>query len=157
MPRGLPWWQGRFRGAGFRLTLPREVILSVLSRTSEHLSAGDIYLAVHRVYPGIGLTTVYRTLDLLARMGLVFKFDFGDGRSRYELNHGPNSKHHHHLVCSNCGRIIDYSELLDGELELLKKGGERLAKKYNFKIENHQIRFLGLCDKCKILNRERRC
>jgi Fur family ferric uptake transcriptional regulator len=81
-------------------------------------------------------------------MGLVFKFDFGDGRSRYELSKGPNVKHHHHLVCTNCGRIIDYSERIDEEVKLMGEIEKTLSKKYGFKIKSHQMRFMGLCDKC---------
>ena len=146
---GPPWWAGRFRGYGHRLTAPREAILNVLGPTSKHLSAEEIYMAVHRVYPAVGLTTVYRTLDLLAQMGLVFKFDFGDGRSRYELAAGPNWEHHHHLMCTSCGRIIDYTDFIDEEVKVLKQAEESLSKKHNFKINAHQIHFYGLCEKCR--------
>jgi Fur family ferric uptake transcriptional regulator len=144
------WWHGRFRGSGYRITMPRQAILEVLHRTEGHLSAEDIYIAVREECPGIGLTTVYRTLELLANMGIVFKFDFGDKRSRYELSEGPEGvRHHHHLVCTKCGRIIDYTDYLDSEKELLDKTESGLSKKYNFKISNHLIRFYGLCDKCQ--------
>ena len=146
---GSPWWQGRFRGAGFRLTTPRETILGFLSRTSKHLSAEEIYISVRRRYPAIGLTTVYRTLDLLARMGLVLKFDFGDGRSRYELARGPKNEHHHHLICTSCGRIIDYRDFIDEEAKVLNQVEEVLSQKHNFKINSHQIHFYGLCNKCR--------
>ncbi len=149
MVGGPPWWHGKFAGYGYRMTVPRQAILSTLSKSKKHLSAEDIYLSVHKAYPGIGLTTVYRTLELLVRMGLVFKFDFGDGRSRYELAEGPNTNHHHHLVCRGCGRIIDYSELVDEETKILKQIGQTLSKKYDFSIDSHQIHFLGLCNKCK--------
>ncbi len=79
------WLHGRFRKVGFRLTLPRQAILKVFAENPKHLSAEEIFLSVHENYPGIGFATVYRTLDLLTQMGLIFKFDFGDGRSRYEL------------------------------------------------------------------------
>ena len=154
MPRcrrgGPPWWEPRFQEAGFRLTMPRQAILEVLSNTEEHLSAEEIYLAVHKIYPNVGLTTVYRTLELLVDMGLVFKFDFGDKRARYELSQGPMSKkHHHHLVCTNCGRIIDYTDFIDEEKELLRRTEAGLSKKYNFKITNHLIQFYGLCEECQ--------
>ena len=112
MPGGPPWWQGRFRGYGYRMTMPRQIIISVLNKTSKHLSAEEIYLAVHKIYPGIGLTTVYRTLELLVRIGLVFKVDFGDGRSHYELSTGPKRIQHHHLICIRCGRVIDYTDFI---------------------------------------------
>ena len=148
---GPPWWHGKMRGCGYRLTVPRQAILDVLSKTSKHLSAEDIYLSVHKVYPAIGLTTVYRTLELLVQTGMVFKFDFGDGRGRYELSEGPKSiGHHHHLVCTSCRRIIDYKDFIDEEIELLKKTEKGLSKKYNFRITNHLIQFYGLCEECQI-------
>ena len=154
MPRGNgtgpPWWHGRFRGCGYRMTVPREAILNVLSKTSKHLSAEDIYMAVHKSYPNVGLTTVYRTLEILVQMGLVFKVDFGDGRARYELSEGPEGeRHHHHLVCTRCGRVIDYTDFIDEEVELLNQTEKWLSKKYNFEITNHLIQFYGQCDRCK--------
>ncbi len=143
------WWHGEFRGCGYRITIPRQIILQILDESKEHLSAEDIYLKVHIIYPAIGLTTVYRTLDLLVNMGLIFKFDFGDGRARYELSRSSKEpSHHHHLVCTKCSRIIDYKEFADEELELLKKTEKELSKKYHFEIKNHAIQFYGLCDKC---------
>ena len=154
MPRGdgcsPPWWHGRFRGRGYRITVPRQAILDVLSKTSEHLSAEEVYIVVHKIYPNVGLTTVYRTLELLVQMGLVFKFDFGDRRARYELAMGPKGiRHHHHLVCNGCGRVIDYTDFIDEEKELLSQTEKGLSKKYHFKITNHLIQFYGLCDKCQ--------
>ena len=150
MQGGPPWWHGRFKCRGFRMTIARETILNVLSKTSEHLSAEDIYLAVYKIYPGIGLTTVYRTLDLLAQMELVYRFDFGDGRARYELSEGSKDvKHHHHLVCTNCGRVIDYTDFIKEETELLNQTEKGLSKKFNFKITNHLIQFYGICNKCQ--------
>lgn len=147
---GPPWWHGKFKGCGYRLTIPRKIILDVLSETTEHLSAEEIYMKVHKIYPAIGLTTVYRTLELLVRTGLVYKFDFGDGRARYELSENPKGiGHHHHLVCTKCGRIIDYTDFIEDEVELLKRTEKGLSKKYNFKITSHLIQFYGLCDKCK--------
>ncbi len=154
MPRGMKmgprWWHGKFRGCGYRLTIPREAILNVLSKTSEHLSAEEIYMAVHKTYPAIGLTTIYRTLDLLVQMGFIFKFDFGDKRARYELAEGLQGKqHHHHLLCTACGKIVDYTDFVDEEKELLDQTEKGLSKKYNFKITNHLIQFYGLCEKCQ--------
>jgi Fur family ferric uptake transcriptional regulator len=147
---GPPWLQGKFRGCGYRITVPRQAILDVLSNTTEHLSAEEIYLKVHKIHPSIGLTTVYRTLELLIKTGIVFKFDFGDGRARYELSENPKGiGHHHHLVCTGCSRIIDYTDFINEEIELLKRTEKELSKKYKFKITNHMIQFYGLCEKCK--------
>ena len=143
--RGPVWWHGRFRGCGYRL----EALLGVLSKTEKHLSAEDIYMAVNKFYPDIGLATIYRNLELLVNMGLVSKFDFGDGRARYELIEGPKVIHHHHLVCTDCGRVIDYTDFINEEVELLNKTQKGLSKKYNFKIKDHFIQFSGLCDRCQ--------
>ncbi|MEW6607930.1 MAG: transcriptional repressor [bacterium] len=145
---GPPWWHGKFRDCGCRMTIPRQAVIDVLTNTSEHLSAEDIYIEIHKVYPAVGLTTVYRTLDLLAQMGMVFKFDFGDGRSRYELTESTK-KHHHHLVCTNCGRIIDYSDFIEEEVRLFNQVEEALSQKHNFEIIAHQVQFLGRCNNCK--------
>ena len=144
------WWHGKFRGCGYRITPGRGLILEALSSSEKHLSAEDIYLSVHSSCPSIGLTTVYRTLELLVNMGLVFKYDFGDGRARYELAeaHGKN-RHHHHLICVECKRAIDYTDFIDDEIELLKRTEKGLSRKYNFDIRSHLIQFYGICDKCK--------
>ncbi|MCK4814549.1 transcriptional repressor [bacterium] len=154
MPRGfgkeLRRWHDRFRGYGYRLTLSREAILNVLGRTSKHLSAEEIYLKVHKIYPSSGLSTVYRTLELLVQVDLVFKFDFGDGRARYELIRNLEGQdHHHHLVCISCNRVVDYTDFIEDETSSLKKTEKNLSAKYNFKIMKHLIQFQGLCDKCR--------
>jgi len=142
-------WRHRQQRYYERWTAPREAILDLLRRTSKHLSAKDIYAALYKMYPGIGLTTVYRTLDLLVRMGLIDKFTFGDGPNRYEYKSEDKKGHHHHVICSKCGKIIDYSDFLEEELELVKKTEECLTKKYHFKVLGHNIEFYGLCEKCQ--------
>jgi len=148
--KGPPWLCGKLKDCGYRLTESREAILDVLSKTSKHLSAEDIYITVYKIYPNIGLTTVYRTLELLVQMGLIFKFDFGDGRARYELSEKSQGElHHHHLVCTSCGRVIDYTDFINEEVELLTRTEKELSKKFNFRILNHLIQFYGLCEKCQ--------
>lgn len=142
-------WQNQFRENVTRWTLPREIILNLLSRSSRHMSAKEIYAALYAMYPGLGLTTVYRTLELLYRLGFVQKVTAGDGQGRYELKSGDKKDHHHHLICTKCGKIIDYRDFVQEELELVKKTEETLAKKHNFLIQDHHIEFLGLCEKCR--------
>jgi Fur family ferric uptake transcriptional regulator len=142
-------WQHRFRENVSRWTLPREVILNLLSRSSKHMSAKELYASLYRLYPGIGLTTVYRTLELLFRLGFVQKVTSGDGQSRYELRSEDKKDHHHHLICTKCGKIIDYRNFVQEELELIKKTEETLARKHDFLILDHNIEFLGLCKDCR--------
>lgn len=142
-------WRHRFRRQICRWTLPRQAILDLLSRTSGHLTAKEIYASLHKSHPGLGLTTVYRTLDLLVRSGLVARFAFGGGESRFEFNPAEKKEHHHHLVCTRCGIIINYKDFVEEELDLIKKTETILAKKYGFTILDHNIEFYGLCQKCR--------
>ena len=145
-----PCWQDRLNNAGFRLTNPREVVIGIMRGTEKHLSAEDIYVEALKINPSIGLTTVYRTLDLFIQIGVVQRFDFGDGKARYELTGNPHKKqHHHHMVCLKCKSVIDYSDFMKEELELMKKTEKALSKKHDFKIMYHIIHFYGLCKSCR--------
>ena len=142
--------QTRFRKKRLRITEPRRIIIDVLAGTKEHLSAEELYMQVHEAYPNVGLTTVYRTLDLLEGMGVVAKLHFGDGRSRYELIESlTNQGHHHHLVCTTCKRVVDYDDFVDEELELLKKVEKELSRKHGFQIMGHFVQFYGKCSRCR--------
>ncbi len=130
-------------------TVPREEIFDLLIRSQQHLSAKEIYSTLNPSHPAIGLTTVYRTLDLLDRAGLVRKVHTGDGQVRYEYRRGPESDHHHHLICTGCGKILNYRDFEKEELDLVRKTEDTLAKKYGFLIREHNIEFLGLCPDCR--------
>ncbi len=133
-----------------RMTIPRQAILDILNTSKHHMSAEDIYLAVHQFYPQIGLATVYRTLELLTQEGLVSRFEFGDHKARYEIVRSDQTHHHHHLICIKCGRVVEYSDFIDEELDLIKRVEAGLTEKYNFNIKTHLIQFYGLCGQCQI-------
>jgi len=126
-------WRDRLAGRGARITGPRSVIIGVMQESEGHLSASEIYIRAHEINPGIGLTTVYRTLDILSQAGIVQKFDFGDGTARFELSDDPDSSghHHHHLVCRACGKIIDYTDFIKEEIEFIKKIAFSIATNLN--------------------------
>jgi len=149
MTEGLPWWHVKLGARGHRTTMPRNAVIELLDRSTKHPSAEEVYFAVHRTYPTIGLTTVYRTLELLERMGIIRKLVFGDGRSRYEISDGPHWRYHQHLFCTKCGKVMDYTAFVIEEQSLLKKIAEALSKKYKFKIDKYQLHFYGLCEKCR--------
>ena len=132
-----------------RLTKSREAILDVLNQADKHLNAEEIYRAASKIYPTVGLATIYRNLELLVRIGLVWKFDAGDDKARFERAERPGEGPHFHLICKNCNSVIDYSESIENEKGFLKRREKNLSKKYNFKIENHCIDFFGLCNKCR--------
>ncbi len=147
---GAGWMHGKFKCCGYRMTRPREAILGVMGSTQDHLSAEDIYMAVHKFYPNIGLTTVYRNLDMLVNLGIIVKFDFGEGKSKFELSeHYSGKGHHHHLVCKKCYKVIDYSDFMKDEVNFLKNTEIGLSQKYKFNITDHLIQFFGICEGCK--------
>jgi len=149
--RAAPLCRHLLKARGYRMTTGREAVISVLADAAngDHLSAEDIYVKLNRSNPAIGLTSVYRTLDLLVRLAIAHKFDFGDGRARYELAEGPRGvRHHHHLVCTQCGTIVDYDDFIGEELKLLRRTERGLAKKFGFRITGHVMQFYGLCGGC---------
>ena len=142
------WFHGRIRGCGYRLTLPRMKIVEVLNSSNGHLSAEDVFMKVHRIYPAVGLTTVYRTLEMLIASGIVVKIDAGDGKARYKFKKTLEEEPHFHLICKKCGNIIDVKA--DKELEKnIHRAKEEYIKRYRFKVDNPQLRFYGYCESCK--------
>jgi len=133
-----------------RLTKPRRAIMEILNDTTGHLSAEQIYKEISKITSAVGLSTVYRNLELLVRIGMVWKFEAGDNKARYEIAMRPDESHHHHLICKRCNSIIDYSDSIDSERAFIKMRERKLSKKYNFRIENHCVDFYGVCHKCGI-------
>jgi len=148
---GTGGWSRRYlQSNGIKRTSARETIVEVMAEAPGHPSAEDIYIEVHWRQPAVGLTTVYRTLHILARKGLAHKLNFGDGRARYELVEKPKGlEHHHHLVCVRCQNIFDYTDFLDEEIELVRKTERSLAYRYEFEITDHMMQFYGICAECR--------
>ena len=142
-------WCRHFERAGYRFTRLRELILDILKSKKGHLSVEDIYSELIKKCSGVNLTTVYRNLEILVELGIVEKFDFGDGRARFELiieKKEQNECGHHHLVCMKCGKIINFECT---SVDKHQSEIEAVESKYNFKIEDHLVQFRGLCSKCK--------
>ncbi len=140
-----------FNSEGGRLTFPRRLILDFLHSNKGHFTAEEIYDSLNKKNLNISLATVYRTLNSLWQSGILKRFDFGEGKAVYELSEEhQNRKHHHHLICKNCGQIIEYDDFIDEETILFKKLEKQLSEKHNFKIEGHNLYFYGLCHKCEI-------
>ena len=125
----------------YKLTSQREDILKVLiENQNNHFSADSLLNKVKEINPDIGLATIYRNLELFCQLGITYELDFDSSYKYYELN--IEEKHHHHLVCINCNKIIEFN---DKTLENFEK---ELENKYKFKIVNHQIKFYGICEEC---------
>lgn len=132
-----------------RWTNAREEIFSILVKTQQHLSAKEIYAVLQPSNSEVGMATVYRTLDLLDKAGLLRKIQCRDGQVRYEYKRGDQSDHHHHLICTDCGKILNYRDFEKEELELVRKSEQIVEKKYGFLVRDHNIEFLGLCKECR--------
>ena len=146
--REISWHYNELNKYCCRLTKSRRAILNILNDTGGHLSAEQIYKEASKTSFNAGLSTIYRNLELLVRIGLIWKFDAGDNKARYEIAKRPGESHHHHLICKKCNSIIDYSDSIGNEKDFIEMREKKLSSKYNFKIENHSIDFFGLCSKC---------
>jgi len=131
-----------------RWTGARQEVFEILVRSELHLSAQDIHRLCQDSKSDIGLTTIYRTLELLDKAGLVRKVHSGDGHARFEYRRGAHADHHHPLICSGCGQILNYRDFEREELELVRRTEELLARKHGFLIRDHNIEFIGLCPGC---------
>ena len=146
-------WRMRLRGLGYRVTLPRQAVLAELEKADGHLTAKDIFIRVQELYPACGFNTVYRTLDMLVSAGIVNRLDFGDGQAHFELvsRTGSKPRHHHHILCVNCGKVVDYDDFMDEEELFFGKVVKYLSKKFDFNITDHELTFKGLCGECSRL------
>lgn len=136
--------QQRLAENDYRLTPQREAVVQVLLQDqNEHLGAENIHLKTKEFYPEIGLATVYRTLEMLERLGIIYKLEYGDGQSRYELNIRPDAHYHHHLICLTCGKISEFNDDLLDEIE------QRISRETGFKVSDHCLRFFGYCTDCQ--------
>ena len=125
---------------GYKITPQRRTVLSAIMHSHEHLTPAAIYARVRQERPGIGLVTIYRTLEILTKLDLICEMHAG-GSCRSYLMRRP-LEHHHHLICSDCGTVIDFTDCDLGELE------QRLSKENSFKINGHLLDFMGQCRNC---------
>ena len=128
------------RGSGYRVTRQRLALLELVTSGDGCLTPGVVYERVHEKYPDIGLVTIYRTLDMLTGLGLLCEV-YVDGRRSYIASRSDG--HHHHLVCSSCGMVVDFA---DCDLKQLEN---KLARGTGFEIAGHMLEFVGLCRSCQ--------
>lgn len=134
---------------GGRITLPRTTILEFFHKNKGHFTAEEIFGKLKKENMVVSLATIYRTLNSLWQSGILNRFDFYDGKAKYELSdQHQGQKHHHHLICRGCGMIIEYDDFMEEEIKLLQKLEKELSNKHGFKIEGHNLYFYGLCKKC---------
>jgi Fur family ferric uptake transcriptional regulator len=134
------------RRRGLNRSSRRDVVVTAFLASNKHLSVDDLYALVRRKSPGIGRTTVYRTLKLLESAGLAQALVL-KGETRFERE--LNRRHHDHFICNNCGSIFEFSS---DEIESLQ---EEEARKIGFRIEGHRHQVYGKCAACVAPSRTR--
>jgi Fur family transcriptional regulator, ferric uptake regulator len=153
--RGMGWghgWrarmEGQFRSKGYRFTVPRQIILEILEQNEDYVNAENLYLQVHDMHPGIGLATVYRTLQLLVEIGVVSRIETGDGKARFKLA-GENEKQRREvLICTNCFRTFPIQTISEVQQGLIEKIEKRLQEDKGFEVRQSVLQFYGICDDC---------
>ena len=126
---------------GLKNSIQKDYILKVLYFSKKHLTAEEISNEIKNIYNvSIGIATVYRAMKFFHDMKLVNQLDIGDGILRYELN---LSEHHDHLICTNCGKIIEFSD------DFIELNQIKIASKNNFILKEHVMTIYGLCERCQ--------
>ncbi len=115
--------------------------MDIIHDTGAHLTAEEIISYVQSKMPRVNKSTIYRTLELLEKNECVFKSEFGN----QAIYHHAEEGHHHHLVCSKCGKTVDCEEDLFAPVE------KSLWEKYGFSVDFKHVVMNGLCKRCKNL------
>ncbi|MFN0219391.1 MAG: Fur family transcriptional regulator [Hyphomicrobium sp.] len=127
--------EARCADYGLRMTGQRRIIARILSDAHDHPDVEEVHRRAHAIDPKISLSTVYRTIKLLASKGILERHDFGHGRSRYEET---SRGHHDHLVDVESGRVIEFES---AEIEALQ---ERIARQLGFRLVGHRLELYGV-------------
>lgn len=127
---------------GLKASRQREVIAGVFFRCGGHISVEELLRKVRDIEPRVSQATVYRTMKLLHQSGLAEERRFNDGFLRYEPK-DVNAAHHDHLICTGCGKIIEF---VSDEIESLQ---DRVAKAHDFSVTHHRMELYGLCALCR--------
>jgi len=126
------------RGKGYRLTPQRREIIKLLSNDRSHPGAMDIFRRVRKRAPQISMSTVYYTLDMLKKEGLIQELEFYDSDNRYDVN----LSNHINLVCRRCGKIEDF-------MEALPFSSEMIEGKTGFRPVGIRFEYYGYCKECR--------
>jgi Fur family transcriptional regulator, peroxide stress response regulator len=124
----------------FRITPQRYAVLKVLARSENHPSAERIYEQLVADYPTMSPSTVYKTINLLKKIGEILELEFSEMSNRYD---GNRPYPHPHMICTKCGTILD-PPLLDFEKLKIK-----MIEETGFTITSHRLDFFGLCPDCQ--------
>lgn len=130
----------RLRQAGYKLTKARLTVLSVIEQLGGHVTSAEVLDGVNTMDASIGRASVFRTLDLLTRLGII--------RPTYlHSSLTPNyvllpQGHHHHIICTHCSKIIEFEDCGLGDMSAA------LEKRFHMQLTGHLLEFFGQCEDC---------
>ena len=129
----------------------QEIIIDFLSKSSHLYDAESLYLDIAKDHPDIGIASVYRTLNLLAKLQIIYRIILGSGKAYYSFKRGDNKPALIYMICNNCGKIITDNECLKKSIKITIKDDsfKDVFKKCRLKVDNFQVLFSGLCEECK--------
>ena len=127
-------------GAGHRLTDPRRAVAEMIAERDGHFTAADLVDEARTHHPGMGRATIFRALDLFTSLRLVERVDLPAGDHAYVA---CEPAHHHHAICTTCGRSLDVEDL--GLSDVLGEIGRRSG----FRVTAHRLEIFGLCAECQ--------
>ena len=124
--------------SGLKYTRQREIVLNILYHSDTHFTPESLYMEIKRKEPNlnVGIATVYRTLNLLEDSQMVTSLSFGAAGKKFEL---ANKPHHDHLICKNCGKIVEF------ENSIVERQQALIAKEHKFKLTGHLMQLYGIC------------
>jgi Fur family transcriptional regulator, ferric uptake regulator len=128
--------------AGLRMTAPRRAVAHLLSEREGQFTAEELLAESQRQGLGIGRATIFRSLELLGRLNLVERVDLPSGEHAYLL---CEPEHHHHVICSQCGRAATFGMEDRGLSERL----EQVAHATGYRIDAHRLEVYGRCPDCQ--------
>lgn len=129
------------KAGGLKLTPERGLILEAAFSTDNHFEVEDLLIKLRQQGDRVSKATIYRTLPLLVKSGLLREVVFGERHSHYE--HVFGHKHHDHLICLCCGKIIEFA---NPSIENLQ---DKICKEHGFEAMGHRFEITGYCNECQ--------
>lgn len=130
--------------AGHRVTEPRRAVAGLIDGRAGHFTAADLVADAGARLPGVGRATIFRTLDLFTGLGLVERLDLPTGEHAYVA---CEPTHHHHVVCSRCGRSAEVGDVG------VSAFADEVARRTGYRIDAHRLELFGLCPACAAADR----
>jgi Fur family ferric uptake transcriptional regulator len=126
---------------GLKSSRQRDLVAEVFFRAGGHLRVEELLEKVREVNARVSQATVYRTVKILRDSGLAAARHFSEGETRYETS--DEARHHDHLICTRCGRIVEF---VNERIEDLQR---RVARAHGFAVSAHRLELYGLCPRCR--------